>query len=850
MGDANKQIGYEITAENGQFVRAMEGAARVTQQATAAIQGQLGEVGKAFQGVQGIFVAFSALLAGGAAFKAGIEAFKAQTGEAMGLARTLGITSEEANVLNTALGNVFLDKDTYIAGMQAVTKALSKNGAAFDELGIKTKDSQGKLLPMQQIIANTVAVLDTYKAGVDRNVMANQLLGRSYDEVLQLAKLNEQAMQDAAEEVDQYHKQINPAAVTAYRQAMENMGDAVEGIQLAVGRGVMPIMTELGNWLQGAGPAATEMMIVAMDALRDVYDGVKGVAISLWETVRSVMGMVAGAFESTLGIKLPSVSETALNAVKVVRVAVIGFSNGVQTAFELVRASIEVLTSWWMRLANVAQAALRLDFAGAQAAWQAGAAQLEGILSASGDRIMAINAANRDKMAAALEPVVSVQGGAIKAPSGGNNGAHDLGTASKGKAARAPADKSRMSEWEAELSAQKASYELQNAEAGNFHQFTLSQELAFWEKKQAAAKAGTAEVAATQKKVSDLRLKALREDHATELQIDAINIESSKAAALAQVDADEQAAQLEVSLRTRTDLELLNMEQGFEDRRHEIRLRALQEKYLIAAQDPARNTVELARIAAEVEQLEIQHQARLAQIRGKITVAQDNPFTGMLKSIESGWGSLLAKMAQGQLTITGLMRGLFQNTFQVVTQTLGQLAAKWVAQRIGLSSLESMLMGKQVAEQATASGAVVATKAAEATMVVGANAAEGATGAAAAVAPIPIVGPGMAIAAFAGTMALLMGAMGSIKSASGGYDIPAGVNPMVQAHAEEMILPAKYANLIRGMADGGGDAGGGGGGSLAVSVTAMDSRDVVRSLARGGALSKAMAKAHRNFQKV
>jgi hypothetical protein len=108
----------------------------------------------------------------------------------------------------------------------------------------------------------------------------------------------------------------------------------------------------------------------------------------------------------------------------------------------------------------------------------------------------------------------------------------------------------------------------------------------------------------------------------------------------------------------------------------------------------------------------------------------------------------------------------------------------------------------------------------------------------------------MAAGVFAATMAMVMGATSSIKSASGGYDIPAGVNPMVQAHAEEMILPAKYANLIRGMADGGGDTGGGGGGSLAVSVTAMDSRDVVRSLARGGALSKAMAKAHRNFQKV
>jgi lambda family phage tail tape measure protein len=47
-------------------------------------------------------------------------------------------------------------------------------------------------------------------------------------------------------------------------------------------------------------------------------------------------------------------------------------------------------------------------------------------------------------------------------------------------------------------------------------------------------------------------------------------------------------------------------------------------------------------------------------------------------------------------------------------------------------------------------------------------------------------------------------------SAAGGYDIPAGVNPVVQTHAREMILPEQYADVIRNMASGGGGGGGGG----------------------------------------
>lgn len=41
-------------------------------------------------------------------------------------------------------------------------------------------------------------------------------------------------------------------------------------------------------------------------------------------------------------------------------------------------------------------------------------------------------------------------------------------------------------------------------------------------------------------------------------------------------------------------------------------------------------------------------------------------------------------------------------------------------------------------------------------------------------------------------------------SAEGGYDIPAGVNPLTQLHEKEMVLPRAQADVIRGLAVGGG----------------------------------------------
>ncbi len=70
---------------------------------------------------------------------------------------------------------------------------------------------------------------------------------------------------------------------------------------------------------------------------------------------------------------------------------------------------------------------------------------------------------------------------------------------------------------------------------------------------------------------------------------------------------------------------------------------------------------------------------------------------------------------------------------------------------------------------------------------------------------------GVALTAGAGiTAAAGAAAAGVGTSAAGGYDIPAGVNPVVQTHAQEMILPAWIANPLRaGIRSGGGSNSGG-----------------------------------------
>jgi len=118
------------------------------------------------------------------------------------------------------------------------------------------------------------------------------------------------------------------------------------------------------------------------------------------------------------------------------------------------------------------------------------------------------------------------------------------------------------------------------------------------------------------------------------------------------------------------------------------------------------------------------------------------------------------------------------------------------------------------------------------------NAVTAASGAYSAMAQIPIIGPALGAAAAAVTFTAVE-AFGALASASGGYDIPSGVNPVTQLHAREMVLPASYADGFRKIIS---DYGGGGGsGSPAgassggsthynMAISALDSRSVRRMI--------------------
>ena len=172
------------------------------------------------------------------------------------------------------------------------------------------------------------------------------------------------------------------------------------------------------------------------------------------------------------------------------------------------------------------------------------------------------------------------------------------------------------------------------------------------------------------------------------------------------------------------------------------------------------------------------------------------------QTIQSSLGNALTSIIMKTQTFGQALQGLFKTVTGSIVQMFVQMGIEQAKQFI-----LSKIQGK--------AAAVSDITAAAGTYAVNAMSS---------VAAIPVTGWAMAPGVGAEAFATGMGYMGSIASAAKGWDIPAGLNPMTQLHEREMVLPAEHADTIRNMGKGGG------GPQIHFNITAMDGKDVHRTL--------------------
>lgn len=708
-----------------------------------------------------------------------ISATQTFTGEANKLARVLGVGATEASTLNVALGDIYTDVDTYAGAAAKLAKEIRNNEDGLKAMGLQTRDANGQLRPLKDLMMESIQVVNGYRQGIDRNIAAQMLWGRSADEMAMLLKLNNGVLEEARKKQEALGLvvgQENVAASKAYKAAMNDVGDVMLAVKKVVGDAFIPILTKLGEWFSSIGPTAVFVFRVAINALATAIHAVLLMFELLWNTLRAIadpLFTVGSALRKLISGDIAGATADMQNIFSSWAGQLSGVWEKIKSDSARTWADIQNL---WGQPTPVSppnstgKSAGGLVKAGPEKSLMA---QWEAELAAQKEALAQQNAANGTFYEFSKQREKEFWESKRAIVAAGTQDAY--GVQRKVTQATLEMQKESFEERLAQLKREGDAAE-QNYTA---RRTLAQQELALITQ---AYGQQSRQAQEAQRRIEQIDRQAAEQRK----QLRLVEISEIQQAADVAVELARQQKQFELDAGLVNQAEMLEAERQFELARYEIRKAALIEARNLI--DPEKDPVAYAQRNAEIAALERQHQLDMDAIQKKQALERVKNYNDFFNGLQSGFQSVINKFFQGTLTIAGLFKGLFTSILDALAATLAKMAAQWIVETI-----KQQVMGKIVALSQVASNAAIAGSAAYA-----------------ATAAIPIVGPALAPAAGAAAYVGALSFGAAIPAAEKGWDIPAGVNPITQLHQKEMVLPEGPADVLRDLAAQ--RAGGGGGG--------------------------------------
>ena len=855
----------EITAEHTQFDAQMEAAAAKSMTTAQRMQSSFREASvnvdqSVKKGVGSMNSSFDAVRAGvekvrgliaGVAVVAGVVAIfgkyaneaAAAAKETEKLATLLGVATQEASALRIALDDIGSNTDTYVGALSKMTMKLREGEERFNELGVSTRDANGKLLSGDQIMQNALQTLLQFKEGTDRNLASTELFGKGWAEMSRLLKLTPAAMEEARKKGEELGLTLGPegmARAEGYRRAMNDMNDVFQALGNRIGQVVMPVLTDIGEWFAERGPATVKTM-----------NAVLGVSATVWYALKTVVVGVATAIVGSLS-------------------AVASMLGGLGAAVAMI---------------------MKGDFSTAKDVLVEGWRDAKSELAQIGGDIVAQFQRNSE----ALRIAMTMEAPGAKTP--GQDGGRTWTPAAK-----KDTEKSQMPAFEAELAALRFAQEREAAARGSFQEMTKQQEAAFWLRILETRKLTDEERLAVSRKYyaaerevrkdafeSELAgLKAQIEAHragaqeriliATELasrvaekfggeskeyrqaqaeidryrreaaerarELQDIELESYKQYQLQRVELERQNLDTLERLGLITGAQKLDALKQLKELEFQIELKAAEERALLLAND----VVAYRKAIEQIEAIKRKHVLDQGKLDAQIGEEQKKTLGQWIDPISGAFEKMSTGIIMGtQRWRDALRRALISVGSEYLSMGV-RILTNWVKTEILKTQATVAGVTARTAAETTGSSASIASTAGSAIANIGAKAWEAAASVYASIAQIPYIGPFLAPVMAVAAAAAVLGFIGKIASASGGFDVPSGMSPMTQLHEEEMVLPKHIANPLRESLEGGGGVGSGGG--FNVYINAVDGRSVKELFKREGhAMADALLKQRRNFKR-
>ena len=290
------------------------------------------------------------------------------------------------------------------------------------------------------------------------------------------------------------------------------------------------------------------------------------------------------------------------------------------------------------------------------------------------------------------------------------------------------------------------------------------------------------------------------------VKLQAIKLDAEKKHQLARLDLEKQVIGQERALHQISAEQEAKLLTDLENRRYEIERNGLLERSKLEAELDNNDPVKMAERNAQIEALADKHEAALTAIHRKAVEERAKEDEKAAKEQEKRDQRMERSMVRffdttilNSKNFNDALNKGFRQIEGYFLNTLTRMLAKWLSHQVAKLAIHETTKASEIAT--TAAGAA-ATEGIEIPLAIRSILRSAAKAAAAqfqkVIEAVPF--PANLAAAPVAAAAAYTEAAGFIASAEGGWDIPAGVNPLAQLHEKEMVLPAPLAEGVRAMA--------------------------------------------------
>lgn len=238
------------------------------------------------------------------------------------LAKQYGVTTDEIQKMNYAQNLVDVSTESMLGSMQKMTKQMGANNSAFQELGVSITNTDGTMRDSTDVWYDTLAALGKVENETQRDILAQELFGRSAAELAGIIDDGGAALQaygDEAEAAGVILSEDGVNAAVQFNDAMDRLKATLTGDLLQAGASlaqtlvpvlekVVGFIANLFTWFGNLqGPTQAFILVLA-----GLVAAISPVA-SIISTVLGLLAMLPPAFTAALGpIGLVIAAVTAL----------------------------------------------------------------------------------------------------------------------------------------------------------------------------------------------------------------------------------------------------------------------------------------------------------------------------------------------------------------------------------------------------------------------------------------------------------------------------------------------------------------------------------------------------------